>query len=85
MSASKQPLTNNEAAEILARRRASREQYYRLKFAEMATPGHEVEFDPPEAQNAGIFTEDAMSEADARASVIDSPTLIPFVTGGNHE
>ena len=31
----------------------------------METPGYEVEFDPEEAELAGAFVEDALSEQDA--------------------
>jgi hypothetical protein len=36
------------------------------KLADAETPGAVVEFDPEEAERAGAFVEDAMSEADAR-------------------
>jgi hypothetical protein len=35
------------------------------------TPGYAVEFDPDEAEKAGAFEEDALSEADALASSVD--------------
>ena len=35
------------------------------------TPGFEVEFDPEEAEQAGAFEEDALSEADALESSVD--------------
>ncbi|WP_340124102.1 conjugal transfer protein TraD [Methylobacter svalbardensis] len=35
------------------------------------TPGFAVEFDPEEADMAGAFEEDALSEADALASSVD--------------
>jgi hypothetical protein len=34
-------------------------------------PGYAVEFDPDEADRAGAFEEDALSEADALASSVD--------------
>ena len=37
----------------------------REKLADMETPGFEVEFDPEEAELAGAFNEDALSEQDA--------------------
>ena len=43
----------------------------REKFIDMQTPGFIVEFDPEEAEFAGAFVEDAISEADALASVVD--------------
>jgi hypothetical protein len=42
----------------------------KLSDAEMS-PGFEVEFDPEEADRAGAFEEDALSEADALASSVD--------------
>ena len=42
----------------------------KLSDAEMS-PGFEVEFDPEEADKAGAFEEDALSEADALASSVD--------------
>lgn len=41
------------------------------KLADAQTPGYQVEFDPDEAQRAGAFVEDALSESDAAESVID--------------
>jgi len=41
------------------------------KLADAMTPGFVVECDPVEADRAGAFAEDAMSEADALASGID--------------
>jgi hypothetical protein len=35
------------------------------------TPGYAVEFDPDEADRAGAFEEDALSEADAFANSVD--------------
>jgi len=35
------------------------------------TPGYAAEFDPEEADKAGAFEEDALSEADALASSVD--------------
>jgi len=39
------------------------------------TPGFEVEFDPEEAEQAGAFEEDALSEADALESSVDGVNL----------
>ena len=44
----------------------------REKLADMETPGFEVEFDPEEAELAGAFVEDALSEQDALESSPDS-------------
>jgi hypothetical protein len=35
------------------------------------TPGFEVDFDPDEAERAGAFQEDALTEADALDSCMD--------------
>ncbi len=35
------------------------------------SPGYAAEFDPEEADRAGAFEEDALSEADALASSVD--------------
>jgi hypothetical protein len=35
------------------------------KLADAETPGYQAEFDPLEADRAGAFAEDAISEADA--------------------
>ena len=44
----------------------------REKLADMETPAFEVEFDPEEAELAGAFLEDALSEQDALESSPDS-------------
>lgn len=41
------------------------------KLADAMIPGFVAEFDPDEAERAGAFTEDALSEADALDSCID--------------
>lgn len=41
------------------------------KLTDAMTPGFAVEFDPEEAERAGAFKEDALSEADALDSCID--------------
>lgn len=43
------------------------------KLTDAMTPGFEVEFDPDEAERAGAFQEDALSEAEALDSCIDLP------------
>ena len=45
------------------------------KLGDAMTPGVEVEFTPEEAENAGAFTEDAMSEEDAADSAGDAAEL----------
>jgi hypothetical protein len=49
----------------------------REKLSDAQTPGYEAEFDPHEAEAAGAFAEDAMSEADAQASTHDYPHFEP--------
>lgn len=43
----------------------------REKLADAEIPGFQVEFDPFEAELAGAFVEDALSEEDAIESAID--------------
>ena len=43
----------------------------RDKMTDILVPGYEVEFDPEEAEQAGAFTEDALSLHDAAESGID--------------
>ena len=43
----------------------------REKLADALTPGYQAEFDPAEAEAAGAFAEDALSEDDALDSVHD--------------
>lgn len=42
------------------------------KLQDALTPGYQAEFDPAEAEAAGAFQEDALSEADALASSHDT-------------
>ena len=41
------------------------------KLDDSLTPGFQAEFDPDEAERAGAFIEDALSEADALESSLD--------------
>jgi hypothetical protein len=41
------------------------------KLTDILTPRYEVEFDPVEAELAGAFVEDALSEDDAAESALD--------------
>ena len=41
------------------------------KCAELDVPGHEVEFDPDEAELCGAFREDALDEEDAIEAALD--------------
>jgi hypothetical protein len=43
----------------------------REKLTDAMTPGYQAEFDPIEAERAGAFMEDALSEADALESQLD--------------
>lgn len=43
----------------------------REKLLDAMTPGYQAEFDPDEAEKAGAFVEDALSEQDAAESDID--------------
>jgi len=45
------------------------------KLADASTPGYQVEFDPEEAERAGAFIEDALSEEDAMESSVDLPDM----------
>ena len=45
------------------------------KLTDAMVPGAIVEFDPEEAEMAGAFVEDALSEADALESSVDSIDL----------
>jgi len=44
-----------------------------VKLVDSHTPGYQAEFDPDEAELAGAFKEDALSEADALDSIHDAP------------
>lgn len=48
----------------------------RDKLIDAQTPGFQAEFDPEEAERAGAFPEDALSEADALQSVHDLPDAL---------
>ena len=41
------------------------------RMQDALVPGFEVEFDPEDAERAGAFEEDALSEADAKGSADD--------------
>jgi hypothetical protein len=46
------------------------------KLADAQTPGYQSEFDPLEADLAGAFAEDAISEADAIDSAGDGSSVL---------
>ena len=61
----------------------------REKMTDPYTPGVAVDFDPAEAEQAGAFQEDALSEQDAADSTIDLATvdgeiLAAFVADDDH-
>jgi len=47
----------------------------REKLSDALIPGYQVEFDPEEAERAGAFVEDALSEPDAAESSLDLVTV----------
>jgi hypothetical protein len=49
----------------------STEDVIKAKLLDAMTPGFQSEFDPDEAEQAGAFFEDALSEEDAMASDVD--------------
>lgn len=49
----------------------------REKLADAEVPGYQAEFDPDEAERAGAFVEDAMSQEDALESTIDQLEPVP--------
>ena len=53
----------------------------REKLLDALVPGFAAEFDPDEAQRAGAFAEDALSEADAADSAIDLEGAWAFYIG----
>lgn len=58
----------------------------REKLTDALTPGYQAEFDPDEAERAGAFTEDALSEQDAAESDIDlvDATVPVFIEDGQN-
>ena len=57
----------------------------RDKLTDLLTPGYRVEFDPDEAEQAGAFVEDALSEQDAAESSLDTTDDSVAATGGKGE
>lgn len=57
---------------------ADRAAVLRAKMNDAMTPGFLAEFDAAEADQAGAFTEDALSEADALDSTIDLDAQVGF-------
>ena len=56
-------------------------QTLREKLVDSLIPGFAAECDPEEAQQAGAFIEDALSEADAAESSIDLEGALAFHAG----
>ena len=52
----------------------------REKLIDALTPGFQAEFDPDEADQAGAFVEDALSEEDAAESSIDAEPNLTAAT-----
>ncbi len=50
---------------------ATQDQVIEQKLVDAEIPGFEAEFDPLEAEKLGAFTEDALSEQDAKDSCGD--------------
>jgi hypothetical protein len=62
----------NDALELAPRDDlASASAILRDKLADALIPGYQVEFDPEDAEQAGAFVEDALSEQDAMDSDVD--------------
>jgi hypothetical protein len=72
----------NQQDEVTFNDKANADDALREKLIDALTPGYQVEFDPEEADQAGAFVEDALSEQDAAESCIDlvevaAPALVP--------
>lgn len=61
----------NDDIKMAIDREADASEVLNEKLRDEQIPGFEVEFDPEEAENAGAFEEDALSEADALESSTD--------------
>lgn len=61
----------NDDIEMAIDREVDASEALNEKLRDAQIPGFEVEFDPDEAENAGAFEEDALSEADALESSTD--------------
>ena len=57
----------------------------RDKLTDLLIPGYSVEFDPDEAEQAGAFLEDALSEQDAAESCLDLVDSDPAAFGNARE
>ena len=63
-----EPMTSHQ---IRAEHESPALQALHEKLADALIPGYLAEFDPDEAERAGAFAEDALSERDAMESAID--------------
>jgi len=65
---------------------ANAEDVLREKLNDAMTPGYQAEFDPDEAEKAGAFIEDALSEQDVAESGADlMDAAVPvFIEDGQH-
>jgi len=61
----------NDDIKMAIDREADASEALNEKLRDAQIPGFEVEFDPDEAEKAGAFEEDALSEADALESCTD--------------
>jgi hypothetical protein len=59
------------SAEVTIDDNAAVDAAVREKLADAETPGYQAEFDPEEAERAGAFVEDALTEEDAIESAGD--------------
>ena len=64
--------SNSEASNDFENRRDTAD-IVSEKLSDAETPGFVAEFDPDEAERAGAFTEDALSEADAFDAAFELP------------
>lgn len=66
---------NDKTATLAIDESAADVDVLREKLTDALTPGYQAEFDPDEAEQAGAFEEDALSEGDALASTDDLADL----------
>ena len=68
--------TEHEKIPEIVNTETSSDAVIREKLIDAMTPVFQAEFDPDEAEQAGAFFEDALSEEDAMASDVDLFALI---------
>jgi hypothetical protein len=72
-------LSDDATKEIIASDTAlETDDVIREKLIDALIPGYQAEFSPNEADKAGAFLEDALSEADALSSTYDAPHFVPL-------